>query len=93
MKKETFIGSIVLIGVWMLTNWFRIIVVLFLVLISIKMDYLVDNTMKHNTVVDPQYADFRDLNASLSDIKDNTENTTMLLQDMDYHTQYPSILR
>lgn len=90
---KDFLVNCVLIGAWLLSNWFKIVLIFLFIILIAKVDWLVEDTMTHDAVLNPQYANFRDINESLSAIKKNTSDIVGLLQDMDYHTQYPSIIR
>ena len=90
MKQETFLGVIILIGIWLLTNWFKILITILLIIVCVQLGNI-NSSIKENTdELDFQINGLRSIN---SDIRDNSSSIKTNVSDIDYRFQYPSIIR
>lgn len=85
MKKETFLGTIILIGIWLLANWFKLAVVILLIIICNDLTDLNTNT-SYMDDMDFQMGGIRSMD---SDIRDNTSNIDANTKRPYQYNMYP----
>ena len=88
-KNETFLGAIVLMGIWLLTNWFKVVIIILLIIICNDLADLNANT---SYMQDMEHK-LNGIWSIDSDIRYNTSNIDTNTKSQNQYNTYPSIIR
>lgn len=85
MKKETFWGVVAVTGIWLVSNWFRIVTVILLIIICNKLGTI----SGYMDDIDFQVGGIRIMD---SDIRDHTSNIETNTKSQYQYNAYPSVI-